>query len=270
MVSLTITLKGGEKMETENELILNLEQIFVTQGKVDFNDFENIKRQAQELAQEIGTVEVNDETLKQSKKLLAAVNKRLKELEDRRIKIKKLMLEPYQTFEDQVKEIVSIVKEADVLVRQQVKFLEEKERQEKFGVLKSIFDKRKALYTLGDLLNVNDFLEPKHLNKTTSIDSAEKEMVAFLEKTETDMKVIKKLQYINEHVSAYLSTFDLAQAMTRVNQEKEREKRIEASQGVKKNALITKTFTIYDEKDFLLVELYMKNNKIKFTVEEGN
>jgi hypothetical protein len=165
---------------------------------------------------------------------------------------------------------VGIVKDADIFVREQVKFLEEKERIEKNDVLQSIFDKRKGLYTLGDLLSFDDFLEPKHLNKTTSIDSVEKEMIAFLEKTETDMEVIKKLQYINEHVSAYLTTFDLAQAMTRVTQEKEREGRIEASQKVQKDAIKTKTFTVYDEKDFLLVEMYMKNHKIKFTAEEGN
>jgi Protein of unknown function (DUF1351) len=262
-------LKGGEKMETENELlVLNMEQIIVRQGNVIFKEFENLKQQALDLAEDIKTLEVIDENVKQSKKLLATVNKRVKELEDRRIKIKKLMLEPYQTFEDQVKEIVGIVKEADIFVREQVKFLEEREREEKYITLKTIFDKRSGLYTLGDFLSVDDFLKPKHLNKTTSIDSTEKEMIAFLEKTETDMEVIKKLQYINEHVSAYLTTFDLAQAMTRVTQEKDRESRIEASQKVQKNAMKIKTFTVYDEKDFLLVEMYMNNNKIKFNVED--
>ena len=45
---------------------------------------------------QIKAVEVNEENIKESKKLLAAVNKRLKELEDKRISVKKMMLEPYQ------------------------------------------------------------------------------------------------------------------------------------------------------------------------------
>lgn len=41
------------------------------------------------------------------------------------------MLEPYNEFEKQVKEIVSIVKTADEMVRQQVTQMEEEEREDK-------------------------------------------------------------------------------------------------------------------------------------------
>jgi hypothetical protein len=257
-------------MEEQDNLKLNVQQIIVTQGNVQFTEYKKIKQQALQLAAQIESVQVSDENIKQSKKLLAAVNKRLKELEDKRISIKKTMLEPYILFEEQVKEIVSIVKEADSTVRQQVKEMEEAERKEKKDALLSIFIKRKALYTLGDMIPFEDFVQPKHLNKTTSIESVEKEMVEFLEGTERDIKVMKSLPHVTEHVSAYLRSYDLAEAMTQVNYMKERRKQIEASQAKKKtNILIQKTFTVYDEKDFLLVELYMQNNKIKFTVEGG-
>ena len=64
-----------------------------------------VKQQALQLAENLQSVEVNEDNLKQSKKLLAAVNRRKKELDDERIRIKKVMLEPYQEFEEQVKEI---------------------------------------------------------------------------------------------------------------------------------------------------------------------
>jgi hypothetical protein len=256
----------------ENELMkLNMEQIIVRQGYVEFLQFDDLKKQALDLAANMETVEVNEETIKDSKKLLAAVNKRVKELEDRRIRIKKLMLEPYDIFEAQVKEIVRIVKEADETLRQQVRDLEELDRLHKRTQLENIFNKRKVLYTLGDLIDFEDFMEPKHLNKSQSIESTETEMIDFLERTENDVKVMQRLPDVQAHLNAYLGSFNLALAMTQVNQEKERRERIEASQAVSKNetAMITKTFTVYDEKDFLLVELYMKNNRIKFTVKEG-
>jgi hypothetical protein len=257
----------------ENEIIqLNMEAIEVRQGTVSFPFYDDLKSQALELAANMENVEVNEETIKDSKKLLAAVNKRVKELEDRRIKIKRLMLEPYDTFEKQVKEIVGIVKEADETLRQQVRNLEEMDRIEKRNILESIFNKRKALYTLGDLIDFGEnFLESKHLNKTQSIEKTEEEMIVFLEKTEKDVKVMQRLQDVQAHLQCYLEHFDLALAMTQVNQEKERKARIEQSQAVAKNqnATIVKTFTVYDEKDFLLVEMYMKNNRIKFTVEDG-
>lgn len=257
-------------METEL-MKLNMEEIIIKQGFVEFPQFENLKEQALDLATNMKTVEVNEETIKDSKKLLAAVNKRVKELEDRRIKIKKFMLDPYTKFESQVKEIVNIVREADETLRQQVRDMEELDRLHKRTQLESIFNKRKLLYTLGDLITFEDFMQPKHLNKSQSIESTETEMIEFLERTEKDVKVMQKLSDVQAHLKAYLETFDLALAMTQVSQEKERRERIEASQAVSNNeaAVISKTFTVFDEKDFLLVELYMKNNRIKFTVEDG-
>ena len=113
---LKMASKGAYEME--NELLkVDIEGIQIVQGLVNFNDYQRIKKEAEALAEQIKTVEVNEENVKASKKLLAVVNKRLKELEDTRIGIKKSMLEPYQLFEEQVKEIVGIVKEADAEVR---------------------------------------------------------------------------------------------------------------------------------------------------------
>lgn len=249
--------------------MLNLQQIKVIQGSVDFPEYENIKMQALKLAEDIQTVQVTEDNVKQSKKLLAAVNKRLKELEDERISIKKLMLEPYQLFEEQVKEIVGIVKDADAVVRFQVKHLEESERKEKYSNLKSIFDKRKKMYLIGDLISIDDFLNPKHLNKSVSIETVENEMIEFLEGTEKDMKVIQKLPNINDHVSAYLSSFDLAHAMTQVQEKKERMKQIEASQAAKKVQDVQAfQFTIFSSKDKTLLEMFMQQNKITYEMDE--
>ena len=140
--------KGAYEME--NELLkVDIEGIQIVQGLVNFNDYQRIKKEAEALAEQIKTVEVNEENVKASKKLLAVVNKRLKELEDTRIGIKKTMLEPYQLFEEQVKEVVGIVKEADAEVREQVKLLEEFDRIEKEDAIKAIWDKRIIKYSLG-------------------------------------------------------------------------------------------------------------------------
>ena len=254
----------------EDEMMLQLQQIQVVQGSIVFSQFENIKQQAIQLADDIQTVEVNEDNLKQSKKLLAAVNKRCKELDDERIRIKKLMLEPYAEFEEQVKEIVAIVKEADATVRQQVKDLEEVERMDKQQQLAELFHKRKVLYTLGDLIPFEDFLKPKHLNKTTSIESVEKEMVDFLEQTEKDVKVLKSLPDVNAHVSAYIGQYDLALAMTQVNQENDRRRQIKQAQAKLKEPEAERQykFIITGEKDKALVEMFMRQNKINYEMEQ--
>jgi hypothetical protein len=259
----------------ENELLkVDVEGIQVVQGLVEFTDYQRIKEEAEALAEQIKTVDVNEENVKASKKLLAVVNRRLKELEDTRIGIKKTLLEPYQNFEEQVKEIVGIVKEADAEVREQVKLLEEFDRIEKEDAIKAIWEKRIAHYSFGSLIPFEDFASPKHFNKTTSIDTVEKEMVSFLEKIQKDTNVIKTMENQDEIVSAYLGRYDLAEAIAIVTEQVTREKEIEK----KTKALLEKlkpkeeekqifSFEVYDEKDFKLVEMFMKQNKITYEVK---
>lgn len=253
----------------ENELLFNPSQIIVTQGLVKFTQYEKIKEQAVQLAKQIKTVEVNDENIKESKKLLAAVNKRCKELEDERIRIKKLMLEPYQEFEDQVKEIVGIVKEADNEVRQQVKQLEEFERSKKQIELEELFQKRKKQYPLlEELILFHNFLEQRHLNKTTTIESVEKEMVEWFEKTKKDVEVIAAMNHSTDVLNVYLFNFDLAEAIQQVNKDQERRKAIEKSQAFK-NVAVEKRFLfeVFEEKDCKLVEMFMTQNNIEFEMK---
>ena len=263
--------KGAYEME--NELLkVDIDGIQIVQGLVNFNDYQRIKKEAEALAEQIKTVEVNEENVKASKKLLAVVNKRLKELEDTRIGIKKTMLEPYQIFEEQVKEIVGIVKEADAEVREQVKLLEEFDRIEKEDAIKEIWEKRIVRYSLGSLIPFEDFASPKHFNKTTSIDAVEKEMITFLEHTQKDINVIKTMDNGKEIISAYLGRYDLAEAIAIVTEQIARDKEIEKKAkalekaSAKEEEKQTFRFEIYDEKDLKLVEMFMKQNKISYEV----
>jgi hypothetical protein len=55
----------------------------------------------------------------------------------------------------------------------------------------------------------------------------EKEMVDFFEKVESDMQVIYQMDDANDHINAYLYTYDLGKAMTIVKENKERNAQIE-------------------------------------------
>ena len=259
----------------ENEILeLNTEQILVQQGFIEWNQYEELKRQALELAENIRTVTVDDENIKQSKKLLAEVNKRCKELDDRRIKIKNLMLEPYKLFEDQVKEIVGIVKEADEVVRQQVKQLEEQERQEKQEKLNHLFNLRINHYSFRDLFSFEDFLKPKHLNKTTSIESVEKEMIEFLEKITRDLKAIETMPNAKSILSLYIGSKDLALALTLQQQKEEQDRRIEQAQALKQPEpaanKITHLVSVYchSEKDLKFLTMLLEENDFEYTTDK--
>lgn len=243
---------------------LVLQQIIVQQGSIVFSDFERIKLEAIELAEKINLVEVDDENIKQSKKMIAAVNNKIKELEARRITIKKAMLEPYNQFEAQVKEIVGIVKEAEDVVRQQVKQLEEMDRQQKQNELQQIFESRIRHYSFKNLFGFSDFLKPKHLNKTQSIEATEKEMVDFFKRLATDLKVIESLPNAEATLSAYIDTKDLAVAMTLIAQQEQRKRQIESSQALNRNKQQEFVFAVFNDKDAKLIQLLMQQEKIQF------
>lgn len=253
-----------------NDLSINISQIVVKPGQVLFNDFETVKNQALTLSEYIAQVEVTEENVQTSKKMLAAVNNRIKEMEDRRIAIKKEILEPYNVFEKQVKEIVNIVKEADGTVRSQVKSLEEKEREQKQETIREIFEKRIKQYEFGELFGFDSFISSKHLNKSTSINSVEMEMVKWLEKIETDLNVINTLPNRDKILAEYLDTKDVSIAIRIVNEYEERMKKIaqQAKPVVKEPSKTTFTVTLFDEKDLLLVEMFMQQHNIKNKIDK--
>ncbi|HCW3214768.1 TPA: DUF1351 domain-containing protein [Listeria monocytogenes] len=245
---------------------INIESPVVTQGSILFPAYKKIKSDSLILAQQIENIEVTEENVKQSKKLLAAVNKEVKNLESERISIKKEMLEPYNEFEKQVKEIVSIVKKADEMVRQQITQLEEEEREDKKLVLKRMFEKRIKAYDFKTYFTFDDFLENRHLNKSLSINKIENEMVEWLTKVENELKVIETMPYADEIIAEYKETKDLAVSAQLVSERHKAQEVIkEAKNDIKDDQLHCKTtFTLFDEKDAKLVEMFMQQNKIKF------
>lgn len=256
----------------EDQISKAIQQIQVVQGSVVFGAFHDLKRQAIELAEQISNLEVNEENLKMSKKLLAEVNKRVKQLEDERIAIKNTMLEPYKAFEDQVKEITGIVKEADAIVRNQVKAMEEREREEKEMVLWELWHRRIKQYSFGDIVPFVDFAQARHLNKSTSIESVEKEMIQFLEKVNNDLQVINQLNDdVNDHINAYLNTYDLGQAMIIVKENKARKEQI--NKAVKKAPAPEKigwlvSIQVHNQKELKLLEMLLEEHQFDYTTEK--
>lgn len=244
-----------ELMVAENQ------DITVVSGLVRFEQYETYKKQALDVAEYVKSIKVNDENVKDAKKLLAKVNKSIKSLEDRRIEIKKEMLEPYQEFETQIKEIVGIVKEADEIVRGQVKVLEEIERDIKREKLEEIWDVRTEMYDFGFVM-FQEFIEPRHLNKTVTISTVEAEMVEFLERVQKDLGVIEQLPNKNDVLLEYMDCLDLtvALALTQAADVKKREVEKIYKDDIKNEYV----FKVFSEKDMQLVELLLQQNKIEY------
>lgn len=203
-----------------NEIMIP--SVTVTKGNIMFPSYASLKDQAEQIAAYVESVEVTGDNVKESKKMLATVNKAVKRLEDERIRVKKEMLEPYNVFESQVKEIVGIVKTADDVVRQQVKSLEEQEREAKEEQVRELFEMRFEQYHL-PFLSFEDFIQPQHLNKSVTMKKVEEELVAWLERHFENTCTIKSMDNSDEIMKEYMESLDLRLAIEAVRERQHRE-----------------------------------------------
>ena len=167
-------------MNNEFQLVFKESDISYTKDKISINNFDVLKDQLKDISQYIRNSEVTEETVKDVKKILANANKTIDIVDSIKKHIKRDVMKPYMYFENQVKELLSEIKNAEQEARVKVRTLEEIERSEKKDNIKSLFDKRNnSIYQIS-WLNSEKFLRNEHLNKTYSMKKIEEEIVAFL------------------------------------------------------------------------------------------
>ena len=184
---------------------IHTESITFQPAVIEWPEYEQVLEQAKKVAEQLETVEVTEDNVKESKRLVAALNKDVNRLETFRKEVKGRILEPYSALERQVKEIVGIVKEADTLVRSQVYELEEQERRQKRADLYDLFHTRAYAYEdVIDFIDFDKWLTPQHLNKSVSMNKCEQSMVEYMEGVKEDVALAKTLSDSEEILTEFL------------------------------------------------------------------
>ena len=246
-----------EIIEKQNDVIYEI-------PKVNFPAYEEYKEKAKAIAEYIGSMTVDETNIKETKETLAKARKLTDRLSRIRIDMKKELLKNYTVFEAQVKEIVQIVDGADVELRSRVRELEENERRQKEQLIRELWDKRVGPYSL-ILTTMPDAFErwitPKHLNKTVSMKSIEKDMTEWIDKTYKDMTTA--LSMGKEYLAAYGWQGDLAKAIAIVNAQKESIKNIE---DMAEEDEIKETFIVHGKKDIELTKMLLNDHNINYII----
>lgn len=218
-------------------------------GAIVFSGYDAMLSQAQELAELIRTVEVDEDSIKGTKKMLAAVNKRVDALEQERIRIKKELLEPYMEFERKIKTITGVVKESDNELRSKVRELEELERQQKRRIIEGMFDARMQHYPTLFFITSDRFITHQHLNKGTALNKVEIEMAQWLEQRKKEVEVINGTE--GASLERYAETLDLVGALPKTQ-----------TVDTPKNKWVT---VMINESDLPQLHLFLKMSGINFT-----
>ena len=240
--------------------------------EIEFN-FDDIKNELISKVEMYNSLTYTDDQIKEAKSDRANLNKFIATIEDKRKIVKKLILEPYNNFEAKIKELVSLVNKPIDAIDTQIKAVENKAKELKQNQIELIYDEN--IGNLKEVLPLESIFNPKWLNATVTIKSAEADLKSIIDTVKKDLSVIDTLdsEFKLQVKDYYLRTRDLSGALAEKARLEDQKKKIEAVEK-KPDAVISEP-TIEPEKsevdslDWANVSEKPKETSIKITCNDA-
>lgn len=199
---------------------------------------EQIKDAVVSITEQYKGLAYTEEQLQEAKKDRAMLNAMKKDISDRRIQVKKALLEPYDVFESEVKEVVALIDEPIEMIGKQIEAYEDKVRDEKNTALAQFFYEN--IGELSEVVSYDRIFNPKWLNKTASLSSCKAEIQKIIDDINTDLAAIISSVDEKHQVFAkdyYLQHgFNLSKALGEANRIQEMDKKAEADRKAREEA----------------------------------
>lgn len=169
-----------------------------------------------------------EDSMKQAKADRAELNKLAKAIEERRKMVKKIINEPYEVFESELKEILALIQEPVGIIDRQVKAFEEQQKEEKKKSIKKSYDE--VIGNLAEVLPFERVFDIRYLNQTYKLATAQVEVKTKVEKVRTDMETIDSLdsKYKLNAKDVYIKTLDLSKALAENKRLSDLEEKLES------------------------------------------
>ncbi|WP_270541365.1 DUF1351 domain-containing protein [Coprococcus sp. AF102-57] len=171
---------------------------------------EELKAAIAEKVKDYKTIAYTEDSLKDMKADRADLNKLKKAFEDERKRVKKICMEPYTKFEQQVKEITALIDEPIGLIDSQIKEIDESRKAVKREEIEELF------LTIGfqSFVKLDMIWDEKWLNATVTLPKIEEQMKSRMYQIGTDVVTISKLpEFKFEAMEVYRKTLDMNQAI---------------------------------------------------------
>ena len=137
---------------------------------------EEVKAWVAARVQDYKNIAYTEDQVKDMKKDRADLNKLRTAFESERKRLKKVCMEPYNLFEQQVKEVVALIDEPIQLIDSQLYELEERRKQQKKKDIEALFD------TIGfqTFVTLENIFDQKWLNASVSLGKIEEQMKSIM------------------------------------------------------------------------------------------
>ena len=184
-----------------------------------------------------------DEQIKIAKSDRATLNAMKKAIFDRRIQVKKAVMEPYTKFEAEVAEVAALIDKPIAMIDSQIKEYDERVKNEKKQALKEYFEEIAS--DLEGVLTFDRVFDQRYLNATVSLNKAKTDIKDKVERVNTDLNTLNSLdaEYRMFARDVYVRTFDMSKAMAEISrlqelkkQEEERIRKEEEAKAAKEAA----------------------------------
>jgi len=170
-----------------NELTVRVERPVIP--AMNWNKDEVQKNLDELLASYTGRV-YTPESIKDAKADRAAVNKWDKQLAAALTAAKRLYTDPLEDFQKSIREMQAQCKKISGAIDQQVKAVEQAQREEKASTLRLVY--RDCIGELEPLISFDRLLVPQWLNKTFDLAQAEKELRKAVETRREELRLIRE------------------------------------------------------------------------------
>lgn len=224
-------------------------------------NFEEIKAELETEMKKYQALVYTDDNIKEAKQDRALLNKVVKELNDKKLVVKRNYCAPYEVFENQVKELQAIVSNTNANIDAAVKDYEERKRAEKTEEIKAAY--QEIFADLADDVPLEMVWQPYWLNASIPMKQVTDALKSRAIDIRNDLAYIDKLEP-NKRLAVrfdYLKTLRLTDALN-LNRERQDFEKKNAPQTAEKSAdsyEITLRIVVTDEKlDDLLVYLNEK------------
>lgn len=154
-----------------------------------------------------------EDTVSDAKNDRAALRKLLNEIEDRRKLVKKKCMEPYEVFENDLKDVTVLIKEQISIIDGQVKEYENGVKEEKKARLQDVY--AEAIGELAEVLPFERVFEAQYLNVSFKESKAATEIREKVQRVKSDLAAIDALdsKYKLNAKDVYVRTLDMSKAM---------------------------------------------------------
>ena len=190
---------------------------------------EQIKEAVISITEQYKGLAYTEEQLQEAKADRAKLNAMKNDISERRTQVRKALLEPYEKFDAEVKEVVALIDEPIAMIDEQIVAYEERTKEEKKQTLEKFFTENRA--DLPELITFDKIFNPKWLNKTSSLSSCKKEIKKAIEDIKAELSAIHSS--LSGKYSVYAEEFylkremNLSRALSEANRIQEMDKKAE-------------------------------------------